>query len=256
MIIPLDCTDFYNEFYKTHPHFPSCSPIFSCEVIFSSRKTLAVQIEKDARITVRAPFHTSRAAIEAFLSGHKQWIFSHYVQQLTRLNKAVSSGNALKNVQSGDTLRFYDKSFTLQISRIPPCNHASVYAKGNILMIDTPETSSDFLHDCIAGWYKKNGKSVFIKRADYWAALMHVSYKNLSLKEQKTRWGSCSSLGNLNFNWRLLLMEPRILDYVVVHELAHLREMNHSAAFWKIVEACIPDYRECRNALKTESSYK
>lgn len=253
MIIYLDCTDIYTKFHDTHPALPSFSPIFSCEVIFSSRKTLAVQIEKDARITVRAPFHTYRAAIEAFLSNHKQWIFTHYIQQLARLNKAVSAGNTLKTVQSGDILRFYDKEFTLQISRIPPCNHASVYVKGNNLMIDTPETSSDILYDCIAGWYKKNGKSVFIKRADYWAALMHVSYKNLSLKEQKTRWGSCSSLGNLNFNWKLLLMEPRLLDYVVVHELAHLREMNHSAAFWKIVEVCIPDYRECRNALKTES---
>jgi hypothetical protein len=79
---------------------------------------------------------------------------------------------------------------------------------------------------------------------------MHVTYEHITLKEQKTRWGSCSSLGNLNFNWKLLLMEPRLLDYVVVHELAHRLEMNHSAAFWRIVEAYIPDYRECRKALK------
>lgn len=118
-------------------------------------------------------------------------------------------------------------------------------------MIDTPDTSPELLHDCIAGWYKRNGKSVFIRRADYWAALMHVSYQNITLKEQKTRWGSCSGLGNLNFNWRLLLTEPRLLDYVVVHELAHLREMNHSAAFWNIVGTYIPDYRECRKALKS-----
>ena len=68
--------------------------------------------------------------------------------------------------------------------------------------------------------------------------------------EQKTRWGSCSSKGNLNFNWKLVLLAPELLDYVVVHELAHRREMNHSKNFWKIVEAELPDYREHRRRLK------
>ena len=66
----------------------------------------------------------------------------------------------------------------------------------------------------------------------------------------KTRWGSCSNKGNLNFNWKLILLAPELLDYVVVHELAHRREMNHSKNFWKIVEAELPDYRERRRRLK------
>lgn len=254
MTILFDCTDMCNELYKTHADFPSFSPVLSCEVLFSSRKTLAVQIEKDARITVRAPFHTGRTTIEAFLSSHRQWIFTHYIKQLLRLTAPAAPGNSSKAFYTGDILRFYDKQFTLQIHLIPPYNRACIYAKEECLVIDTPDTSPELLHDCIAGWYKRNGKSVFIRRADYWAALMHVSYQNITLKEQKTRWGSCSSLGNLNFNWRLLLMEPRLLDYVVVHELAHLREMNHSAAFWRIVGAYIPDYKKCRKALKSEST--
>ena len=72
----------------------------------------------------------------------------------------------------------------------------------------------------------------------------------ITIREQKTRWGSCSSKGNLNFNWKLVLLAPELLDYVVVHELAHRREMNHSKDFWKIVEAELPDYRERRRRLK------
>lgn len=85
----------------------------------------------------------------------------------------------------------------------------------------------------------------------YWAAKMGVTYGTISIRQQATRWGSCSSRGNLNFNWTLILTPEPLQDYVVVHELAHRLEMNHSDRFWKIVESQIPDYRERRNLLKT-----
>lgn len=88
------------------------------------------------------------------------------------------------------------------------------------------------------------------RRVAYFAEQMGVTYGRITIREQKTRWGSCSSKGNLNFNWKLALMPEEILDYVVVHELAHRREMNHSGRFWAIVEEALPDYRERRGALK------
>lgn len=88
------------------------------------------------------------------------------------------------------------------------------------------------------------------KRVEYFAGLMGVTYGRITIREQKTRWGSCSSKGNLNFNWKLVLMPEEILDYVVVHELAHRKEMNHSERFWRIVEEVLPDYRECRKRLR------
>lgn len=88
------------------------------------------------------------------------------------------------------------------------------------------------------------------ERVRLYAERMQVSYGKISVKDQKTRWGSCSSLGNLNFNWRLVLMPEEILDYVVVHELAHRKEMNHSRAFWAEVERILPDYKERRKWLR------
>lgn len=88
------------------------------------------------------------------------------------------------------------------------------------------------------------------KRVAYYADRMGVNYSRITIREQKTRWGSCSSTGGLNFNWKLVLMPEEVLDYVVVHELAHRREMNHSGAFWKVVEAELPDYRERRQKLR------
>lgn len=84
----------------------------------------------------------------------------------------------------------------------------------------------------------------------YYARLMGVTYHRIFIKEQKTVWGSCSSKGNLNFNWKLIFTGPDQLEYVVVHELAHLKQMNHSPAFWREVEKVLPDYKERRKRLK------
>ena len=93
-------------------------------------------------------------------------------------------------------------------------------------------------------------KKLIPERVEYYAGIMGISYGRITIREQKTRWGSCSSKGNLNFNWKLMLMPEGTLDYVVVHELAHRIEMNHSKAFWRIVEEVLPDYRERKALLR------
>ncbi|MCR5451690.1 MAG: M48 family metallopeptidase [Lachnospiraceae bacterium] len=90
------------------------------------------------------------------------------------------------------------------------------------------------------------------KRAEYFAEIIGVDYGRITIRNQRTRWGSCSSKGNLNFNCLLMLAPPEIIDYVVVHELCHRKEMNHSKAFWKEVEKILPDYKVSVNWLKNE----
>ena len=116
------------------------------------------------------------------------------------------------------------------------------------------DEKKDWLLQTISEEVRREGieraKRIFPERTAYFAKRMGVDYGRITIREQKTRWGSCSSKGNLNFNWKLVLLDPELLDYVVVHELAHRREMNHSVAFWKVVEAELPDYRERRRRLK------
>ena len=97
--------------------------------------------------------------------------------------------------------------------------------------------------------YTKSKRNDY-KRVSYFARLMGVSYRNITIREQKTRWGSCSSEKNLNFNWKLILAPPEVLDYVVIHELCHLKEMNHSKAFWDEVEKVMPEYETYKLWLK------
>ena len=88
-----------------------------------------------------------------------------------------------------------------------------------------------------------------MEHVDYYARRMEIDYGSISMRNQKSRWGSCSSKGNLNFNYRLAYLPEELLDYVVVHELAHRRHMDHSAAFWEEVETYYPAYKKCRQML-------
>ena len=98
--------------------------------------------------------------------------------------------------------------------------------------------------------YRQAAREYLPRRVAYYQNIIGVTCGTITIRDQKTRWGSCSAKGNLNFNWRLMLAPPRVLDYVVVHELCHRREMNHSKAFWALVEAVLPDYAQLRTWLK------
>lgn len=109
---------------------------------------------------------------------------------------------------------------------------------------------SQLQRDALEKRYREAARSYFPKRVQYYAGILHVTYGNITIRDQKTRWGSCSSRGNLNFNWRLMLAPPRVLDYVVVHELCHRKHMDHSPAFWQEVGNLLPDYKTLRKWLK------
>lgn len=91
---------------------------------------------------------------------------------------------------------------------------------------------------------------VFRERADHFAPILGVTYGKISVKDQRTLWGSCTPEGNLNFNWRLTLAPPEVLDYLVIHELAHRAQMNHSRRFWEVVEKACPDHKAHRKWLR------
>ena len=121
--------------------------------------------------------------------------------------------------------------------------------EGEKLLLRYPEGIGK-VKDILRQWLMEQAKVLILKRVDFYANKMKLSYGKVTIKDQKTRWGSCSSKKNLNFNYRLIMAPLEVLDYVVVHELAHLKQMNHSELFWREVEQIIPDYNTRRNWLK------
>ena len=168
------------------------------EIVYSNRKTLAVQIRADGSVVVRAPKRMAKYKIEGFLKEKQDWILSHRECALAAAEQKKENG--LAGAERKAAIR----------------------------------RAAQMLAEKTARFAKEMG----------------VTYGRITIREQKTRWGSCSSAGNLNYNWKLVLMPPGVLDYVVVHELAHRREMNHSAAFWKVVATWMPDYKKYRKWLR------
>lgn len=140
--------------------------------------------------------------------------------------------------------------------------HIRVYRKQGengeclLCMVSGIQNNEEAYRRAVTGWLREYARYELGKKVQFYSAQMRVTVNRIAIKEQKTRWGSCSSKGNLNFNWKLALMPERIQTYVVVHELAHRKQMNHSEAFWKEVEAVLPEYKTSRQWLKEhEAAY-
>ncbi len=104
--------------------------------------------------------------------------------------------------------------------------------------------------DLLREWYREKARQAFSERAAHWAGLMGVGFSGIRIKDQRSLWGSCSRAGKLNFNWRLVMAPPEVLDYLVIHELAHLLEMNHSRRFWACVCVWCPGHKAFRKWLR------
>ncbi len=130
-------------------------------------------------------------------------------------------------------------------------NKFIIYINSDILK-DNREV---IIKDNLEKFYKEQAIDVLKERTDYYSNILKVAPKNIVIKNQKTLWGSCSSKGNINYNYKIVMAPLEILDYIVVHELCHLVYMNHSKDFWDLVESIIPDWKKRRNWLK-ENGYK
>lgn len=170
------------------------------KIIRSNRKTLAIQINPDLSVTVRAPMYAPQSDIERILREKESWIQKHI--------EKIREQEAKKKETQGESVE------------------------------------SEYLTNEEIKKLADKALQHITKRVSYFAKQIGVTYGRITIRNQKTRWGSCSSKGNLNFNCLLMLTPLEVIDYVVVHELCHRKEMNHSKAFWAEVEKVLPDYKE------------
>ena len=206
------------------------------QLIRTRRKTIAICIARDGSVIVRAPLRASQSTIDRFVQEKQSWIQEKSVQMAQR-----DSARKLFQVTVGSKLSLLGREYPVVL--------------GNQVSFDGTQffiTNEDFgtLKPKLIQLYKNLAGQIIPERVSYFSKRTGRVPTGVRIGSASTAWGSCSGKNKLNFTWKLILAEPEEIDYVIVHELSHLREHNHSARFWRLVESVFPDYRERRKKLK------
>jgi predicted metal-dependent hydrolase len=207
-------------------------------LIRSSRRTLALEIKPDATIVVRAPRRVPLKEIHRFVAGHDDWISRKRAEVLARPRSAA------KEFTDGENFLLLGQSCGLCL-----IDNASldVDFDGRLLL---SAQAQPYARDAIVAWYKHRARQEFRQRTEIHAAAMGYHPSGIRITSPLRRWGSCGITDCLNFNWRLVMAPPEIIDYVVVHELAHIHYKSHGADFWGLVAKFYPNHRKARRWLK------
>jgi predicted metal-dependent hydrolase len=199
----------------------------------TKRRSVGIQIMPDASITVSIPYLFPKMLVGKILKEKEDWI--RQKQQLMTANRSHNEKNEYW---------YLGKTYQLALGE----NMKELVEVSDKIYVGSSNTK--YAKTYLISWYKQQARKVIIPRVQHYARISGATYRSISIQTAETRWGSCSSEKSLNFNWKLVMAPLEVIDYVVCHELAHLTELNHSAAFWETVRKMYPLYREYRTWLR------
>ena len=207
------------------------------KLVRSNRKTLSLIVETDGTLTVRAPLRMKEADIRRFIDAKQDWIKR---KQAKVREEAVVSHRYV----DGETFWYLGNKIPLCIV---PTGKPVLVMDSSFKLTKSAQAKGESV---FTAWYRERARTVLTERVEFFVHEHGFEIGKIRITSARTRWGSCSSKNALSFTWRLVMVPLDVIDYVVVHELCHLKEMNHSRAFWAQVEAILPDYKRRRKWLK------
>jgi predicted metal-dependent hydrolase len=214
------------------------------DVVYSNRRTIGITVERDRRVVVRVPRQASEQAIDDAVKSRSLWI-----RQKVRDPHKYTCPRPRKEFVSGETFLFLGQQYDLELLRQPT---------GTVKLLDrrfVMACTDRYLGEqLVRSWYLSQARHKLPTRIADYAATMGVSYKRIWVRELKHRWASYTSKGTLTFNWKIIQAPPIVIDYLIVHELAHSLEPNHSNEFWNIVAVHVPNWAKARSWLKQNGS--
>lgn len=199
-------------------------------------RRLSLRISQlDGRVVMSIPKRTSLREARKFATEQASWIATQLARQPDQVRPAI-----------GKTVLFQGQEVEIVAGK----GRAVRFLDGQILVPPRPETVAPRL----AAFYKTEARTRLAAASDHYAAQLGVTYGRLTLRDTRSRWGSCSSAGNLMYSWRLIMAPPDVLNYVAAHEVSHLLEMNHSPAYWTVVAKIFPNFKAPRQWLRENGS--
>ena len=210
------------------------------------RRTLALQVNPMQQVTVLAPQRLSGTSIDRFLRERAEWV----IKKL-RYFEALGRQYPPKSYASGETFLIRGQPHILEVLVDPSYRRAQMERREGALAVRV--CAQEKVPLVVRRWYQAEAAVLIQEAVGRLSPALGVFPKRIRIANQKRRWGSCSSRGDLRFNWRLAMMPGPIADYVVAHELAHMKVHNHSAEFWSTVRSILPDYVSRRAWLRANS---
>ncbi|MDR1531812.1 MAG: M48 family metallopeptidase [Clostridiales bacterium] len=207
-------------------------------LVRSRRKTVSIHITRDARVKVRAPLRYPKAEIDRFVALKEDWIQRHLARSKSLLDESAGF-----KLNYGGFAVMCGKPYPIRASQ----GRAAGF-DGECFFIP-PGMEPEGIKEIFVRIYKDAAKRILAGKVTAYARIMGVAPSAVRITSAKTRWGSCSGRNSLNFSWRIILAGDDVVDYVVVHELAHIKQHNHSPKFWSEVERVMPDYKERKHKL-------
>jgi predicted metal-dependent hydrolase len=204
------------------------------EIIRSRRKTLALVIKPDASLIVRAPLKASEKSIKEFIEKNMGWIRKKQAQ--ARAFVAPTP----KRYDHGEKFLYLGNPYPLEIVER---QKQPLLFDGHFKLAERAQGRAPLEFE---RWYRARAREILVERVSYFAAEYELKFQGVKINAARTRWGSCSAKGSLNFSWRLMMAPMESVDYVVAHELVHTLIHNHSKRFWNKVESIMPDYKARR----------
>jgi predicted metal-dependent hydrolase len=218
--------------------------IIDYSVKYTRRQTIQLKLINLKNLEVTAPLRTPQQQILQIIQAKMKWL----TKQVARLT-ALADTEVNTEIRNGATALYL--GHRIRIVSATDSSHHSVNLRDNILTITTSTRDSDgAAHQLLQTWYVRQATALLQAQTAVWSAKIGVRPKRITVKDQKTRWGSCSALGNINYNWRIIMAPLQVVDYLIVHELCHLLVPNHSAYFWAAVATYLPDFKKHQAWLK------
>ncbi len=210
------------------------------QLIRSKRKTITILVQRDGKVIVRAPLRTSERVINTFVDSKISWI------KEKKLLASQQPTATARQFIDGEKFLLLGKSINLHVVD-DPLHHTALTLETDFLL--SPQYQKQAL-PVFVKWYKIRAAQVLTERVKLYATQFGLGYKKIRITSARTRWGSCSSTDTLSFTWRLVMAPLEVVDYVVIHELAHLKIKNHSAVFWAEVRQMMTTFQSKRDWLK------
>jgi hypothetical protein len=207
------------------------------------KKTISLQISPNAQLTVYAPYYTPVAEISRFLEEKQNWIDKSIRKQL-----AIRPEDNKKEYSTGEEFYYLGQTYPLE-AYFEPLENQGVIFWNNRFFINSPENTAMRKH-CFECWYRKKALTHMTARVEHFSRILNLMPRGVRITQARQRWGSCSSDNALAFSFRLIMAPPDVIDYVVIHELMHLRQKNHSSKFWQLVIEAMPQYQTHRRWLR------